>query len=84
MFVSRRHAMGAVLHKTLFGEGTEVTHRTGGYLCEKAQRAPGGYRVRGRFPFVSGCHHCEWAWLGCTVFTDGAQRFDPNGLPETR
>ena len=37
----------------------------------------------GALPFVSGCHHCEWARLGCTVFTDGAQRFDPNGVPET-
>jgi indole-3-acetate monooxygenase len=50
----------------------------------KAQRVPGGYRVSGRFPFVSGCHHCEWAWLGCTVFADGAQCFDANGVPETR
>lgn len=50
----------------------------------KAQRVPGGYRVTGRFPFVSGCHHCEWAWLGCTVFADGAQRVDGNGVPETR
>jgi indole-3-acetate monooxygenase len=50
----------------------------------KAQRVPGGYRVSGRFPFVSGCHHCEWAWLGCTVFTDGTQRLNDNGVPETR
>jgi indole-3-acetate monooxygenase len=34
----------------------------------KARRVPGGYRVDGRFPFVSGAHHCEWAWLGCTIF----------------
>ena len=50
----------------------------------KARRVPGGYRVDGRFPFVSGCHHCEWAWLGCTVFVDGAQRVGDNGVPETR
>jgi indole-3-acetate monooxygenase len=25
----------------------------------EARRVPGGYRVSGRFPFVSGCHHCE-------------------------
>jgi alkylation response protein AidB-like acyl-CoA dehydrogenase len=45
---------------------------------------PSGYRVSGRFPFVSGCHHCEWAWLGCTVLVDGARRVDGNGVPETR
>src|SRR6516164_2189173 len=38
----------------------------------EARRAPSGYRVSGRFPFVSGCHHAEWAWLGCTVIEDGA------------
>ena len=50
----------------------------------KARRVSGGYRVDGRFPFVSGCHHCEWAWLGCSVFVDGAQRVDDKGVPETR
>ena len=49
-----------------------------------AQRVPGGYKVSGRFPFVSGCHHCEWAWLGCTVFADGTPRFGGGGVPETR
>ena len=38
----------------------------------QALRVPSGYRVSGRFPFVSGCHHAEWAWLGCTVIEDGA------------
>ena len=50
----------------------------------EARRVPGGYRVSGRFPFVSGCHHCEWAWLGCIVVEDGAQRINGNGVPETR
>jgi alkylation response protein AidB-like acyl-CoA dehydrogenase len=50
----------------------------------QARRVPGGYRVTGRFPFVSGCHHCEWAWLGCIVIVDGAQQVDANGVPETR
>lgn len=45
---------------------------------------PGGYRVSGRFPFVSGCHHCEWVWLGCLIVEDGAPRTDANGVPETR
>jgi indole-3-acetate monooxygenase len=50
----------------------------------QALRVASGYRVSGRFPFVSGCHHCEWAWVGCTVIEDGAPRVDGNGVPETR
>ena len=50
----------------------------------QATRAPGGYRISGRFPFVSGCQHSEWAWLGCTVIEDGTARVDRNGVPETR
>jgi hypothetical protein len=50
----------------------------------QAMRVPGGYRVSGRFPFVSGCHHCEWIWLGCIVVENGEPRVDGNGVPETR
>jgi indole-3-acetate monooxygenase len=50
----------------------------------EARRVPGGYRVSGRFPFVSGCHHCEWAWLGCIVVENGARRVNSNRVPETR
>jgi alkylation response protein AidB-like acyl-CoA dehydrogenase len=67
------------MYRDLFAATGAAATTTG-----KAQRVPGGYRVSGRFPFVSGCHHCEWAWLGCTVFADGVQRFDANGVPETR
>jgi alkylation response protein AidB-like acyl-CoA dehydrogenase len=49
-----------------------------------ATPVPGGYRVSGRFPFVSGCHHCDWLWLGCHVVEDGAPRVNANGVPETR
>jgi indole-3-acetate monooxygenase len=50
----------------------------------QAMRVPGGYRVSGRFPFVSGCQHCEWAWLGCTVIENDVPKVDGNGVPETR
>jgi alkylation response protein AidB-like acyl-CoA dehydrogenase len=49
-----------------------------------ARVMPGGYRVSGRFPFVSGCHHCEWLWLGCNVVEAGSARINSNGVPETR
>ena len=39
----------------------------------QALRVPGGYRVSGRFPFASGCQHCEWVWLGCVVTKDGSR-----------
>jgi alkylation response protein AidB-like acyl-CoA dehydrogenase len=44
----------------------------------------GGYRVSGRFPFASGCHHCEWVWVGCVVVDAGAPLVDSNGVPVTR
>jgi alkylation response protein AidB-like acyl-CoA dehydrogenase len=50
----------------------------------QAVRVPGGYRVSGRFPFVSGCNHCEWLWLGCVVYENGVARVDGNGVPQTR
>jgi len=50
----------------------------------QATRVPGGYRVNGRFPFASGCQHCEWAWVGCNVVDNGAPRVGPAGIPETR
>ena len=50
----------------------------------QATRVPGGYRVSGRFPFVSGCQHCEWLWAGCIVVDNGVPRVGGNGVPETR
>jgi indole-3-acetate monooxygenase len=50
----------------------------------QALRVPGGYRVSGRFPFASGCQHCDWVWLGCVVMADGKPLTDANGVPQTR
>ena len=50
----------------------------------QALEVPGGYRVSGRFPFASGCQHCDWIWLGCVVLADGALLTDSNGVPATR
>src|SRR5262249_3535924 len=50
----------------------------------QAMRVPGGYRISGRFPFVSGCQHCEWVSVGCVVVENGVPRVDGSGVPETR
>ncbi len=50
----------------------------------QAIRVHGGYRVSGRFPFVSGCQHCEWVWVGCLVLLDGTPVVNGDGVPETR
>lgn len=31
------------------------------------ERAEGGYRIRGRWSFSSGCDHCQWVFLGGLV-----------------
>jgi indole-3-acetate monooxygenase len=49
-----------------------------------ASLVKGGYCVSGRFPFVSGIHHCDWAFLGCIVTEHGAPCLNANGVPETR
>jgi hypothetical protein len=53
------------------------------YLRHLSTARPGNGCSASLEPF-SGCHHCEWAWLGCTVIEDGAQQIDVNGVPETR
>jgi alkylation response protein AidB-like acyl-CoA dehydrogenase len=48
-----------ILGGTLFPPGT-------------AEPVEGGYRVSGRWPFVSGCHHASW-FLGPALIMDGTQ-----------
>lgn len=50
----------------------------------EARGVTGGYRVSGRFPFASGCQHCDWVWVGCTVTDNGTPLANRNGVPETR
>ncbi len=71
--------VGRAMYPDLLGATAGAITATG-----QARRVPGGYRVNGRFPFVSGCHHCEWAWLGCTVVEDGTPHLSNDGVPETR
>jgi indole-3-acetate monooxygenase len=50
----------------------------------KAVTVDGGYRVSGRWPFASGCHHSGWVALNCFVETNGEMEMLPNGMPDLR
>jgi alkylation response protein AidB-like acyl-CoA dehydrogenase len=51
----------------------------------RAVVADGDYRVSGRWPFASGCRHCNWLMGGCVVDDGGGDvRMLPNGIPDVR
>jgi alkylation response protein AidB-like acyl-CoA dehydrogenase len=50
----------------------------------RALVVPGGYRVSGRWPFVSGCEHSAWMAGNARVYDGDTQRIDADGTPTTR
>ena len=44
----------------------------------------GGYRVTGRWPLGSGCHHCTWMVGGCRLVDRDQPRLKADGTPVTR
>ncbi len=48
-----------------------------------ATRAPGGFRVTGRWPFSSGCEHSSWR-MGGTIVTGGEPDLLPSGAPNVQ
>jgi alkylation response protein AidB-like acyl-CoA dehydrogenase len=50
----------------------------------QAHVVDGGYRVSGRWSFVSGCELATWMVLLCIVHEAGEPRISPAGVPENR
>ncbi|HXC91328.1 MAG TPA: flavin-dependent monooxygenase [Stellaceae bacterium] len=48
----------------VWGEDDSVQLSTSLAPTGTVERAPAGYRLRGRWSFSSGCDHCRWAVLG--------------------
>ncbi len=50
----------------------------------RAEVVEGGYRVTGRWAFVSGCELAAWMILFCVVHENGGPRLTSSGVPETQ
>ncbi|HEY7992543.1 MAG TPA: acyl-CoA dehydrogenase family protein [Stellaceae bacterium] len=49
----------------------------------RAKKVPGGYRINGKWPLASGCHHANWMVTACFIFDDdGKPKIGPDGQPE--
>jgi indole-3-acetate monooxygenase len=49
--------------------------------CGRATPVAGGYRVSGRWPLSSGCHHGEWLVVTALVFDGDVPQVGPHGAP---
>jgi alkylation response protein AidB-like acyl-CoA dehydrogenase len=54
-----------------------------GALFPPGQATPvdGGYRLSGRWPFVSGCHHCSWYMTPSLIMEGDNPKLAENGQP---
>jgi indole-3-acetate monooxygenase len=69
--------------REIYGRAESVV---GGVFAPKgrALAGDGGFTVSGRWPFASGCTHCDWLMGGCVVLDGDQPRLLPNGMPDVR
>jgi indole-3-acetate monooxygenase len=67
------------LCEQIFGDGKPRFLAGSGQAVGVAERCPDGWRVKGRWPFVSGCEDAEWIGGTCVMIDGGATIPDPNG-----
>ena len=67
--------------REIFGDGPDIV--VGGTLFPPGQAVPveGGYRLTGRWPFVSGCHHCSWFMGPAFIMDADGPRLGETGDP---
>src|ERR1700687_2769088 len=72
--------------REIFSDPTACRCGNIGAAAARAVAVPGGYRVSGRWPFVSGCEHSTWLSGNALLFdADGqTQRRNADGTPATR
>lgn len=68
----------------IYAEGPDV-YAAGAVAPKGRATATGeGWRVNGRWPFVTGCQRARWFYLNCVVIADRSVRMTDAGLPATR
>jgi alkylation response protein AidB-like acyl-CoA dehydrogenase len=55
----------------IYGDGSAPVLAGSGAPAGRAEKTDGGYRVSGRWPFVSGCQNAQWMGGHCVIFEDG-------------
>ena len=50
----------------------------------EAHATEGGYRISGRWGWLSGVHHSDWIFVGAAIIRDGERTMTPFGMPEAR
>lgn len=67
--------------REIFGRPESVA---GGVFAPRgrATATQDGFRVTGRWPFASGCRHCDWLMGGCVIEEGDGLRMLPNGMPD--
>ncbi len=87
MIASTSSLLGAYLPDTeaqlIYAGGRSIT---GGVFAPRgrAERTGTGYRLSGRWSFLSGVQHCDWVMGGCIVFDGESPELLESGAPDVR
>ena len=68
----------------VFGHDPRVATAGVVFPYGEALVSDGGYQVRGRWSYASGCQHSAWLFCCCHVFDGGHRRLTASGEPEVR
>ncbi|MBW7974890.1 acyl-CoA dehydrogenase family protein [Bradyrhizobium sp. BR 10289] len=70
------------LYQQIYQSGPDVAICGSSQPGGTAERVADGYRVRGRWPFASGCTHADWMGAFCIITENGEPVPGPQGKPQ--
>lgn len=74
----------AGLGREMFGKPPDVRVAGSFRPTANAQRVDGGYKIGGRWNYVSGVNHANWLFLNCNIVDGSGPVLDSKGVPVTR